>query len=127
LGAFSGLSYLAEQIIIDKPEHWEYKLTSEMLRIRAGPVLKRWSSLKRGLYSNSIKVIPLSEALPWVQARTAELSTVVGALGKIVREEFEVAWGAPGVSGSDTEIISVCVIAQALVVGLRRMQGFGGG
>ncbi len=108
LGEFSGLSYLAEQIVIDKPPHWEYKLTAEVLRIKAGPVLKRWGFLKKKLYSKPVVVIPLSEVMAWLQARHSELSSIVGALGVLVREEFQRAWGEPGLPGSDIEIVAVC-------------------
>ena len=108
LGEFSGLSYLSEQIVIDKPAHWEYKLTSEVLRTKAGPVIERWTSLKRGLYSRPITAVSVANSLSWIQARNGELTNIVGALGTIVRDEFQAAWGPPGVPGSDSKIVSVC-------------------
>lgn len=50
LPIFETCSYLAQQIVIDKPDHWEYKLTIELLRSRLDPVLSRWKDLEGGLY-----------------------------------------------------------------------------
>jgi hypothetical protein len=105
---FEGLSYLAEQIISDRPDHWEFKLTAEVLRLKTEPVMRRWDYLNRGLYTRPMLPIGRDDVMSWVQARLAEVTPITEALSGIINREFQRAWGAPGVPGSDLEIVRVC-------------------
>jgi hypothetical protein len=102
------LSYLAERIISEKGEHWEYRLTTEVLRAEMAPVLRRWSALKRGLYTQSSTRIEKLNTLPWILTRFKEVERITQALSELMNVEFEHAWGAPGVPGEDIEIVNVC-------------------
>jgi hypothetical protein len=102
------LSYVAERIVLQKDDFWEYRLTAEVLRCELAPVLHRWSALRRGMYVRPYVLIKRSELLSWVLARTHEASALGGAVGAIVNEEFSRAWGARGVAGNDTTIIQTC-------------------
>jgi hypothetical protein len=54
LREFADTSYLAQQIILDKPRHWEYKLTLEILRRRAWPNCNALGSIEaRNVRSSS--------------------------------------------------------------------------
>lgn len=108
LEEFGRLSYLAERIIIERPDFWEYRLTAEVLRFEMAPVLRRWSALNRGLYMKPSERIAKIEALPWIRNRISEIQNISRAFGELLNVEFDRAWGAPGVSGNDLEIVSVC-------------------
>ena len=108
LEEFGKLSYLAERIITEKSDCWEYRLTAEVLRSETAPVLRRWDALQRGLYSKPRTRLAKEECLPWMQDRLAEARAIVGAFETLMNEEFARAWGEPGVAGSDIEIVTTC-------------------
>ena len=108
LEEFKDCGYLAQQIVIDKPDFWEYKLTAELLRHNMRPVLSRWHSLEKGLYANPLTRIDQAEMMDWYQDRIAEASKLVGAMGGLINGGIQAAWGEPGVPGSEAEILRVC-------------------
>jgi hypothetical protein len=111
---FENSSYLAQQIIIDKPPYWEYKLTAELLRSLLEPIKKRWDALVGGLYALPQEVVALDDYLSWT---SAQLETITGqntALTRLVDQELGKTWGPPGQPGSETDILRVCsLIAEA--------------
>lgn len=108
LEEFGRLSYLAERIILEKGAFWEYRLTAEMLRFEMIPVSRRWNALKRGLYMRSLPRIERNEFIPWMQSRLNEVSFILAAFNTLMNEEFERAWGEPGVPGNDLDIVTTC-------------------
>ena len=108
LDEFGKISYLAERIILEKGDFWEYRLTTEVLRFEMSPVLRRWDALKRGLYLKPNCRVVKADTIAWILDRLAEIQRIAHAFGGLMNTEFDRAWGAPGVSGSDVEIVSVC-------------------
>lgn len=108
LEGFQQESYLAQQIILDKPYAWEYRLTTEMLRTKMEPVQSRWRSLSRGLYTKPISRIEPKRVFDWWRDRLHELTTVTPAFSALMNDEFAASWGAPGEPGSAGEIQRVC-------------------
>ncbi|MBB3871661.1 HNH endonuclease [Brevundimonas mediterranea] len=105
---FAKASYLAQQIILDRPDHWEYKLTVELLRTAAEPILTRWRHLERGLYTRPSEQLSLDEFMPWHSAHFGEMSRFSGALDGLINQVFAEAWGADGVPGSAVDIERAC-------------------
>lgn len=116
LEEFGRLSYLAERIILEKADLWEYRLTAEVLRFEMTPVLQRWDALKRGLYMRPNRRLPKMETADWLQIRIAEIRQLAGAFGELMNVEFARAWGEPGIPGEDTTIVSVCRLFAQLCV-----------
>ncbi|WP_333590321.1 HNH endonuclease [Brevundimonas sp.] len=108
LEPFAKASYLAQQIVLDRPEYWEYKLTAELLRTMAEPVLTRWRHLERGLYTRPSRIIDRDEFIQWHSAHFAEMSRFSTAFGGLINEVFAEAWGEPGVAGSEIDILRAC-------------------
>jgi len=106
LEEFGRLSYLAERLIIEKSDYWEYLLTAEMLRHEMTPVIQRWSALKRGLYVKPTTPINDADFMPWLLDRLHEIQNITNAFDEIINIEFSRAWGAPNIAGSDTDIIN---------------------
>jgi len=102
------LSYLAERIVREKGDHWEYHLTAEVLRAEMAPVLQRWDTLKRGLYMKPNYRVAKAESGEWMGLRLAEIQQVTRAFSELTNVEFARAWGAPGVAGDEALIISTC-------------------
>ena len=114
LEGFKGCSDLAQQIVIDKPDYWEYKLTVELLRSGLRAILPRWRQLHRNLYVKPLVQMQSNEALAWFQSKMNELTKLVEAAKGIVEEELPSAWGPPGTPGSDTEILRACSLYSEL-------------
>ncbi|MNF71127.1 hypothetical protein D3C84_530710 [compost metagenome] len=108
LEAFGKLSYVAERLIIDKDNFWEYLLTAEALRIEVMPTARRWKALSRGLYAKPITRLERAESFDWLSDRLQEILLYVQAFMNLTNGELHLAWGAPGTPGNDFEIVSVC-------------------
>lgn len=108
LEEFGRLSYLAERLILEKDDYWEYLLTAEVLRHEIVPVVRRWNALKRGLYVKPFARIEKSDCFAWLSDKSNEIRCIVSAFSELTNVEFSRSWGAPGVEGSDVDIISTC-------------------
>jgi hypothetical protein len=108
LEEFGRLSYSAERLLLEKPDFWEYLLTSEVLRFEMSPILSRWRALKRGLYMKPVIAIDETNFPSWTSDRFAELTTMSAAFNELVNVEFARAWGEPGAAGNDSDIVATC-------------------
>lgn len=108
LEGFENCSYLAQQIIIDKPDFWEYKLTAELLRASMSPIRKRWDALEKRHYALPVRMISREQAMPWMSAVMKEAGGQTGALDALINGELQATWGPPGEPGSEHEIHRVC-------------------
>ena len=106
LREFADTSYLAQQIILDKPRYWEYKLTLEILRSELGPIATRWDQLKRGMYVRRATLIPSGEVMDWVNAKMNDNSKMVQAMHPLL-DDLRKSWGDPGVPGDEKKIVAV--------------------
>lgn len=108
LEEFGRLSYLAERLILEKGEAWEYRLTGEVLRFEMAPILRRWDALKRGMYMKPISKISAEDFPTWIATKSEEIQRITGAFSEITNVEFARSWGEPGVPGSDIDIVTTC-------------------
>lgn len=108
LEEFGRLSYLAERLIIEKDDYWEYLLTAEVLRYEISPIISRWNSLRRGLYVKPFARIGREESFGWLSSKSEEICGIAKAFGNLTNLEFKRAWGETGVAGNDVEIVNVC-------------------
>ncbi|QWF15120.1 hypothetical protein [Lysobacter capsici] len=102
------LSYLAERLILEKGEYWEYLLTAEVLRQEIAPIVRRWSALKNGLYVGPYVRIKREDFLAWISGKSDEILRIVNALSALTNVEFSRSWGKPGIAGNDIDIVSTC-------------------
>ncbi|MEI9996408.1 MAG: hypothetical protein WDM91_17555 [Rhizomicrobium sp.] len=108
LAAFKDASYLAQQIVIDKPEHWEFKLAIELLRTGLGRIQKRMAAIDQGLYAKPYVVVAAEQMADWNRARMDDLVGQIGALKKLATVELAEAFGPPGTPGDELKILSTC-------------------
>jgi hypothetical protein len=108
LEEFGRLSYLAERIILDKDDFWEYRLTSEVLRFETSPILRRWKALERSLYTKANYAVSQTEFSEWFQVRLREIMQISEAFSEITNAEFQRAWGESGVPGDDMAVVEAC-------------------
>ncbi|MGJ7574550.1 HNH endonuclease [Variovorax sp. RB2P76] len=106
LEEFGRLSYLAERIVSEKDEYWEYRLTAEVLRFELAPILRRWRALNCDLYVRPISRISGTDFLPWFQLKLSEVTALASAFGQLMNVEIDRAWGEPGKPGSDIDIVT---------------------
>jgi len=110
LAAYPEAGYLAEQIILDRPAAWEYKLTAELLLHLLAPMRRRARNISQGLYAKPLAWISDGEFVPWFQIRMDEVMQQVEVLKNLVENELAYAWGARGVSGSVDDIYNACLL-----------------
>lgn len=108
LEEFGRLSYLAERLILEKGEYWEYLLTAEVSRYEISPVVRRWNALKRGLYVKPFVRIEKDQSFAWLSDKSSEINSIVRAFSELTNVEFKRSWGAPGVAGNDVDIVTTC-------------------
>jgi hypothetical protein len=108
LEEFGKLSYLAERLIVDKGDLWEFRLTAEVLRFEMEPILRRWDALKRGMYMKPKQLVSAADFGPWMSTKCDEAQDICRAFDELMNVEFERTWGAPGVAGSDVDIVFAC-------------------
>lgn len=108
LKAFEKESLLTRQIIIGKPDGWEYMLTAELLKVKLAPIISRWQSLADGLYAKTTIRIPKRDSLTWFEDQFRNLKQQVIALNLVVNREFTIAFGESGLPGSETAILRAC-------------------
>ena len=114
LAGFEDCSYLAQQIVIDRPDHWEYRLTAELLRTLLDPILLGWKTLEKGFYAHPLSIIPEADYTTWQSAQLASLTAQVQAIGGIMNGGLRASWGEPGEPGDPHEILRTCrLLAQA--------------
>lgn len=58
------LPLYAEQLIREKPDHWEYMLTAELLDFYLAPVMRAAGDLERGLILKRSARLPREEVYP---------------------------------------------------------------
>lgn len=106
LEEFGRLSYLAERLILEKGDLWEYRLTAEVLRFEMAPVLQRWDALKKELYTLPSTKVTKDEFLPWFRLKLREVRSISHAFAELTNKEFSLAWGEPGVPGNESAIVA---------------------
>jgi len=110
LEPFSKCSYLAQQIIIDKPDAWEYRLTAELLRDALEPIQFKWHALQNEFYALPVTHIPKDQCAEWLRMLMSDSSHQIHALGQLANKAIMKAWGEPGQPGSELEILRACIL-----------------
>lgn len=108
LEEFGKLSYLAERIILEKGDYWEFLLTAEIFRFEITPIAQRWEALKKGLYVKPTNRINDKDFINWIDDRIFEIKQILHAFEQLTNCELSRAWGEPGTAGSDTGIVATC-------------------
>lgn len=110
---FRDESPLARQIIRDRVDGWEYRLTAEFLRDHLKRTMRGWDDLQRNLYSRPAVVLASEDSIQWFRARIAEAGRLVPVLAALYTKELVHAWGEPGEPGDPVEIRHVCRLIQS--------------
>lgn len=110
LAGFETSSYLAQQIILDKADFWEYRLTAELLRGFFEPIRFRWEALEKGLYALPLRTLTIDDYIRWHQVQMAMVEAQTGALNKLINGEIQRSWGPAGLPGSEIDILRVCTL-----------------
>lgn len=94
--------------LIDRQDGWEYIFAAEQLKDKLAPIIARWESLTDGLYAKSTIRIPKKDSFTWLEDQLNNLKQQVMVLNLVVNREFKIAFGEPGVQGSEAAIIAAC-------------------
>jgi hypothetical protein len=114
---FEDASRLAQQIVLDRPPHWEFKLTAELLRSELGPVHQRWQQLKQGMYVRKSLIVSVDQVASWFSAKCNDASKIIQSV-KPLLDELNKAFGPPGQPGDDRAILTICRLIVAAAANL---------
>lgn len=105
---FPDIPGYVQELLLERPEKWEFRVTVELLDHYLAPVMRRSNQLRKGLYTLPARRVSAEDLLPWVVVKTGELSAITASLAGIIDPEMNAAWGPPGVPGDPKDIAHVC-------------------
>lgn len=105
--AFAHLPPFIREIVKDKPDHWEFSLSAEILDHYLGPILRRARDLKLGRITKPRHLLAPERFTLWVTNKPQELLQVAPALEGLLKDLQE-SWGPSGLPGNAHEINHVC-------------------
>lgn len=97
----------SKQLIRDRPLHWEYMLTAELLDFYLKPALTKADDLRRGVYTKPMTRVPDPEISEWIKQRSHELRNAVAAANNLFLPLVE-SWGAPDQPSESSKIVHYC-------------------
>lgn len=107
LKPFKDFPHIIKRIVIDKPELWELRLTSELMRYLNQEPLKKIEDLRCGRYVNKIVHIDSDEAPYWLDRRLDEMTMMISPSEPLLKA-LNNSWGPVGEHGDEKEILHVC-------------------
>jgi hypothetical protein len=102
------LSDEASRLERDKPEHWEYLLTIELLRLWTAPLLGKWSELRQGQYKGAPQHIHKEKIVTWCRERVGDVSQFANDFQRLMAQELPASWGPKGSPGDAAQIEKAC-------------------
>jgi hypothetical protein len=107
LQSFEGTSRLAQQIVLDRPPYWNFKLAAELLRTELGSIYQRWHHLKLGMYARKSAIVQADEIAPWFSAKLNDISKIIQSVSPIFQElNKALVW--PNESCDPKDILILC-------------------
>lgn len=104
---FQQYPLIIQEIAVDKPFAWEWRLTAELLRTLNKPVFQQLRDIQDGLYYKPGDHVDAEAMIPWTNDRLVEISSIIPPLQKLL-ERLVSSWGAPGEAGNQSEIHHIC-------------------
>ena len=99
----------AANIVLDKPDFWEYKLFVELLNSYMQDLTDKRFDLKYGIsFYTNVVIDDVSEVMDWIGNQTNELINLVRISTILINEAAVDAFGEQGVAGEHDKIQHVC-------------------
>lgn len=106
----------AKDLVLRKPNDWEFSLAGELLATRLVPINKRFEDLKNGKSFLVFEHLNAHEYHKFYRNRLADYSAIINILKKVYLEDFESSLGEEGEPGSVSGILefansfaSICI------------------
>jgi uncharacterized protein DUF4062 len=103
---FADESANARQIVIERPKHWEYLLTIELLRSKLAPINKRFDDLKNGHAFRRAIRLQEKETFDWLMCKMEDLRNLGPYLQGAISTDLVASWGLPGEPGNPLAILA---------------------
>jgi len=94
----------AKQIVLGRPQHWEFSLTEELLSSKLAQVRRSFDDLKKGLIYKKTTNISGRDCTQWLMSKCEDLVALLTLVGILLNQELTAAWGKPGEAGDAVEI-----------------------
>jgi Predicted nucleotide-binding protein containing TIR-like domain len=98
---------IVKKIAIEKPEFWEYFLSSELLKSRLKEINSSYLELEKGLVFQKNRSLEFEEYLKWARNLWNDIIRLMEIMEKLFMVELINSYGEPGEAGSVIEIKSV--------------------
>lgn len=101
---YEGEPEIAQSILRDRPDYWEFRLTIELLRPKLVRIRREFEGVKKGLHYSPSRAIRGAEFVAWQKAKVHDLQLLIKLMTGILTQEIPASWGRPGQSGDPIEI-----------------------
>jgi hypothetical protein len=99
----------AQQLVRDRPDFWEYRLTAELLKTRIENFKRAFENLNKGLLYKRTSMMQGREFVNWLRMRSRDLTSLIALLKVVFTEEFPSSWGKPPDEAGDPLSIKAAV------------------
>ncbi|WP_349942968.1 hypothetical protein [Fulvimarina sp. MAC8] len=111
LSQFSAYSLEIQRIVEDKPDMWEFRLASELLKHLNAKHFKRLDHLRRGLLYKTRSRVRETEVLDWLRDRVSIMGNLTPPLAALF-DEITASLGPPGQEGDIDRIHDACLLLE---------------
>lgn len=109
LEQFNHYPPIIRRIVTDKPKHWEYRLTAELMRFLNKPLFRKLRDLHGNLYLKTQSHVEDEEVFNWIQLRLKEALNLIEPIAKLM-DELNKSWGESGQAGEVNDIHHTCIL-----------------
>ena len=89
----------ALRLVNSRPQHWEYLLTSELMRIRIEYINQILGDFDKGLLFNKSRALSGKEFMAYVQGKRQDLQNLLALFSTLLTVELPKSWGEEGEPG----------------------------
>lgn len=114
LKEFEEYSPVIKRLVVDKPDYWRYRLTTELLRDLNVNNFRKLDDLKKGLYVIPLTHVSREQAPEWVEGRASEIIPIIRPFVKLI-DELNQVWNESNEIGLEFEILHVCKLLSELL------------
>jgi len=97
-------SIIIKNIVVEKPDAWEFKLTAELLKDRLKEINKDYIELENNLYFKNSKSLEGKEYITFMMDKFLDFSNLIRIFTNIFNKELYAAFGETGVPGDVYDI-----------------------
>ncbi len=108
-----------KNLAFEQPAHWEYRLTTELLKPRLKKLKQEYDEVRNGLRYRKAIMSTHKTYFTFIQEKMIDLERMIAIFESLMNREIRDSWGPPGKPGNPFEIKRathrVCLLCEAIV------------